>query len=98
MTAQEHAEIQVQLDRHKRGIREIAHDISNPLGVLQMASYYLQHGKPDREKQLHYFAVIASTVEKVEAGLNKLRALSDNPMMEIRPDAPPANPTKRPEK
>jgi nitrogen-specific signal transduction histidine kinase len=98
MTAQEEADIRIQLDRLKSGIREIAHDISNPLGVLRMASYYLQHGKPDMEKQLHYYGVITSTVEKVEDGLNRLRALSDNPLMEIRPGVLPPKPKKRPEK
>ena len=98
MTAKEQADLHVQLDRLKTGIREIAHDISNPLGVLRMAAYYLQHGAPDKEKQMHYYGVITSTVERVEAGLNKLRALSDNPMMDIRGDAPPVAPKKRSEK
>lgn len=98
MTAQEEADIRIQLDRLRSGIRDIAHDISNPLGVLRMASYYLQHGKPDMEKQLHYYGVIASTVEKVEAGLNRLRALSDNPLMDIRADAPPPQSKEQPEK
>jgi nitrogen-specific signal transduction histidine kinase len=97
MTAQEEADIRIQLDRLRSGIREIAHDISNPLGVLRMASYYLQHGKPDGEKQLHYYGVITSTVEKVEAGLNRLRALSENPLMDVRADAPPPKPKKRPD-
>jgi nitrogen-specific signal transduction histidine kinase len=98
MTAEEQAALQVQFDRLRTGIREIAHDISNPLGVLRMAAYYLQHGKPDLEKQIHYFGVISTTVERVEAGLNKLRALSDNPMLEIRGDAPAATPKKRTDK
>jgi nitrogen-specific signal transduction histidine kinase len=98
MTAKEQADPQVQLDKLKIGIREIAHDISNPLGVLRMAAYYLQHGEPEKEKQIHYYGVISNTVEKVEAGLNKLRALGENPMMDIRADAPPVAPKKRPEK
>jgi len=94
MTAQEGQESEVQLQRLKTGIREIAHDISNPLGVLRMAAYFLQHGKPEQDKQEHYFEVIAQTVDRVEAGLNRLRALGENPMMELRGDPPPEEPTR----
>jgi nitrogen-specific signal transduction histidine kinase len=61
----------------KLGIREVAHDISNPLGVLRMAAYYLQHGKPDKAKQEHYLGVITETVEKIEKSLQKLRSMTD---------------------
>ena len=59
----------------KSGIREIAHEISTPLGVLRMAVYYLQRGKVDKEKQERYYEIIAEAVGRVEAGLTKLRAL-----------------------
>lgn len=78
MTVQDPQDSGAQLLQLKRGIREIAHDISNPLGVLRMAAYYLQHGNPDKDKQDHYCTVIAETVERVEAGLNKLRSLSEH--------------------
>lgn len=61
----------------KVGIREVAHDISNPLGVLRMAAYYLQNGKPDKAKQDHYLGVITETVEKIEKSLQKLRSMTD---------------------
>jgi nitrogen-specific signal transduction histidine kinase len=77
MAAHEQKDPDAQLVQLKRGIREITHDISNPLGVLRMAAYYLQHGNPDKEKQSHYYSVIAETVERVEASLNKLRSLTE---------------------
>jgi nitrogen-specific signal transduction histidine kinase len=87
MTPEEENELQETLKLLRRGIREIAHDISNPLGVLRMAAYYLQNGKPEKEKQEHYYNVITQTVDKVEAGLNKLRELSENPKLDVRGNA-----------
>ncbi|HUI63529.1 MAG TPA: hypothetical protein VL126_01715 [Bacteroidota bacterium] len=89
MTSREEEDLRLQLQHLRSAIREIAHDVSNPLGVMRMAVYYLQNGRPDREKQEHYFAVIGETVEKVAEGLAKLRALSD---------APPSDPTSTPGK
>jgi nitrogen-specific signal transduction histidine kinase len=76
---------QVQLDALRTGMRKIAHDISTPLGVLRMVAYYLQTNQTDQEKREHYFKVISQNVDKVEAGLDRLRALTDSP-----PFAPPA--------
>jgi nitrogen-specific signal transduction histidine kinase len=78
MTVHDPQDAGAQLLQLKQGIREIAHDISNPLGVLRMAAYYLQHGNPDKDKQDHYYTVIAETVERVEAGLTRLRSLSEH--------------------
>jgi nitrogen-specific signal transduction histidine kinase len=69
--------LRAQVVNLKSGIREIAHEISNPLGVLRMAAYYLQRGSADKEKREHYYAIIAESVGKVETSLNKLRALYD---------------------
>jgi len=79
MTSRQEEDPLLQLQRLQSAIREIAHDMSNPLGVMRMAVYYLQNGKPEKEKQEHYFAVIGETVEKVAEGLAKLRALSEAP-------------------
>lgn len=89
MAVQDQKDSDAQLQQLKLGIREVAHDISNPLGVLRMAAYYLQHGNPDKAKQDHYFTVIAETVERVEAGLNKLRSLSERPGAGAKTPAPP---------
>jgi nitrogen-specific signal transduction histidine kinase len=77
MAVQDQQDTGAQLLHLRRGIREVAHDISNPLGVLRMAAYYLQHGNPDKDKQDHYCTVIAETVERVEAELNRLRSLGE---------------------
>ena len=98
MTPQEEEEIRAQLQHLKGGIREIAHDISNPLGVLRMAAYYLQHGTPDKEKQEHYYTVIGQTVEKVEGILNKLRALSEPPKAPVHTSPPPDPSHKEPQR
>ena len=83
MTAQE-IELQRQLQSLKASIRTIVHDVSNPLGVLRMTAYYLQHGAPDKDKVDHYLTMIGETVEKIASGLIILRDLSDE-----SPAAPP---------
>ena len=77
MAGHDQQDADAQLVQLKQGIREITHDISNPLGVLRMAAYYLQHGNPDKDRQDHYYSVIAETVERVEVSLNKLRSLTE---------------------
>jgi nitrogen-specific signal transduction histidine kinase len=69
---------QPEIERFRAGIREIAHDISNPLGVLRMAAYYLQTAQPDNEKREQYYKIISETVGRVEDGLRKLRALAES--------------------
>ena len=64
------------IDAMRYNIREIAHDISSPLGVLRMAVYYLQTADPDREKQHQYYRLMNETMDKVEESLKRLRTLS----------------------
>ncbi len=84
MTSQE-LELQRQLQSLKASIRTIVHDVSNPLGVLRMTAYYLQHGDPDKEKVDHYLTMIGDTVEKIASGLIVLRDLSDESPGGARP-------------
>jgi nitrogen-specific signal transduction histidine kinase len=86
-------ELQERLNAVKAAIREIAHDISGPLGVLRMAAYFLQTAKPDEEKREHYYKLIVDTVEKVEGGLKRLRALNDDPSLALKPSDPQENQT-----
>jgi nitrogen-specific signal transduction histidine kinase len=79
MPAPSAEETRTQVDTMKAGIREIAHDLSTPLGVLRMATYYLQVAQPDGEKRDHYFKLIAETIDKVESDLKRLRALCEGP-------------------
>jgi nitrogen-specific signal transduction histidine kinase len=78
MSQDQTAEPAAEVDRLRSGIREIAHDISNPLGVLRMAAYYLQTAHPDNEKREQYYKIIGDTVGRVEDGLRKLRALAES--------------------
>jgi nitrogen-specific signal transduction histidine kinase len=78
MSQDQTAEPSAEIDRLRSGIREIAHDISNPLGVLRMAAYYLQTAHPDNEKREQYYKIIGDTVGRVEEGLRKLRALAES--------------------
>jgi nitrogen-specific signal transduction histidine kinase len=79
---QEHGE---ELQSLKLAIRRVIHDVSSPLGVLRMATYYLQNGAPDAEKQAEYLKVIAGNLEKVEAAFTTLREMCIDP-----PVDPPA--------
>lgn len=59
------------------GIRQISHDLSNPLGVLRMAVYFLQSTKADGEKREQYLTMMNETIDRVEQQLNRLRALTE---------------------
>jgi len=85
-----------QVENLQSGIREITHDISNPLGVIRMAAYYLQVGKMDDEKRTHYFSVIGQTIDKVELQLRRLRELGQNPSIELKPLPPPEKASENP--
>ncbi len=86
------SELQQELESLRTGVRKVAHDISTPLGVLRMVAYYLQSVKPDAEKRDHYFQVITQNVAKVEAGLERLRAITEHGSQEQKHDPPPQAP------
>ncbi len=88
MPSEDSDEIQHQLEALRTGVRQIAHDISTPLGVLRMVTYYLQSAQPDAEKRDHYMQVINQNVAKVEANLDRLRALTDQSSENPGPDGP----------
>jgi nitrogen-specific signal transduction histidine kinase len=70
-------ELRREIDRIQSGIREVAHDISSPLGVLRMAVFYLQSSGIDESKRTEYYQLMNDTIEKVEACLRRLRGLTD---------------------
>jgi nitrogen-specific signal transduction histidine kinase len=72
-------EIEAYILELKSGIREIAHEINNPLGVLRMATYLMETTNPDEQKRKHYVALMNTSIDKIETGLKRLRALRDNP-------------------
>jgi signal transduction histidine kinase len=82
-----------ELHNLKLAIRRVIHDISSPLGVLRMATYYLQNGAPDSEKQAEYLKVISGNLEKVEAAFTTLREMCIEPPVD--PPAGEENETHR---
>ena len=70
-------ELRSEVERIQAGIRDIAHDISSPLGVLRMAVFYLQSSGLDETKRSEYYQLMNDTIEKVEACLKRLRGLTD---------------------
>ena len=76
------------LENLKDGIREISHEISNPLGIIRMAVYFLQTTNPTSEKRDHYFKVIDDGLERIEQNLQQLKVLRENPSIKIT--KPPA--------
>jgi nitrogen-specific signal transduction histidine kinase len=81
-------DIQTQLTNLKQGIREIAHEINNPLGVLRMAAYLMDTTNPDEAKRKHYVSLINQSVDRIESGLKRLRALRENPSSGTLPPGP----------
>jgi nitrogen-specific signal transduction histidine kinase len=79
MKTEEPEDPDARIEALNQGIREIAHDLSNPLGVLRMAVYYLETGEPDEEKRMHYYKMMGQTLDKIETGLHRLRALAVPP-------------------
>jgi nitrogen-specific signal transduction histidine kinase len=80
MASQEETEeLTAQLDNIKNGIRELTHEINNPLGVIRMGAYFLEVTNPDPEKKAHYLKIINDSLDKIEDCLKKLRALRENP-------------------
>ncbi|MBI5473453.1 MAG: hypothetical protein HY961_14005 [Ignavibacteriae bacterium] len=71
------SELQEQISKLKIGIREIAHEINNPLGVLRMAAYLMDTSNPDEAKRKHYLNLINTSIDRIESGLKKLRALRE---------------------
>lgn len=59
------------------GIRQIAHDLSNPLGILRMAVYFLQSTKAEGEKREQYLTMMNETIDRVEQQLKRLRDLTE---------------------
>jgi nitrogen-specific signal transduction histidine kinase len=79
MKTEEPEDPQAHIEALNKSIREIAHDLSNPLGILRMAVYYLETGEPDEEKRAHYYKMMGQTLDKIETGLRRLRALAVPP-------------------
>jgi len=80
--SQDPTEHQLYIQNLRTSLRELAHEINNPLGVLRMTAYFLESGNPPAEKRQHYIKVMNESLDKIEASLHRLRTMLD--------DAPPA--------
>ena len=56
-----------------REIGAIMHDIANPLGVVRMATYYLQTATPDEAKRNYYYRLITQSLDRIDDHLKRLR-------------------------
>jgi nitrogen-specific signal transduction histidine kinase len=64
------------LEDMRKEIRRICHDVSNPLGILRMAVYFLQSSKKDPEKRAEYYVMMNESLDKLEGHLKRLRSLA----------------------
>jgi nitrogen-specific signal transduction histidine kinase len=92
MESEDTGESRAQVENLRSGIREVAHEINNPLGVVRMAAYFLESTNPDEEKTAHYFKVINDSLDKIEASLRRLRLLRENPSTSIESISQEGNP------
>ena len=58
-------------------IRQIAHDMSSPLGILRMALYFLQSTNPDAGKRDEYYDTFGQSIDRIEKDIHRLRACAE---------------------
>ena len=76
------------LEEIRNGIREVAHEINNPLGIIRMAIYFLQTTNPTGEKRDHYFKIIDEGMGRIEQSIERLKMLREDPSKKTQ-DNPP---------
>lgn len=84
-------DLQTQVNNLKAGIREVAHEINNPLGVMRMALFMIQSNKDDKAKQQYYLELLNVSLERIEDGLKRLRALREDPSVALNDTTPPTS-------
>ena len=72
----DHAGPAPDLDAAKKEIRKIAHDISNPVGILRMAVYYLETAKPEEDKARQYYQMMNQNIDRIEGLIRRLREIA----------------------
>jgi signal transduction histidine kinase len=63
-------------DARRKDIRQICHDLSNPLGILRMAIYFLQNSSADAEKRTQYYAMMNESLDKIDQHMKRLRDMA----------------------
>ena len=64
-----------ELEAVRADLREIAHEINNPLGVLRMTAYFLERGDVTPEKLSEYAELINQSLDRIEHGMKRLNDL-----------------------
>ena len=77
MSSTSSPDITQQIEAIRLGIRTITHELSSPLGVLRMTAHYLRTQSVSPEKRDHYLQLLNDTVDRLEDGLHRMRALAD---------------------
>ncbi len=72
-------------DEMQLKLRKIAHDMSNPVGILRMAVYYLETAKPDQEKTVQYYTMMNQNIDKIETLIRQLRIIAGSPSVQGPP-------------
>jgi signal transduction histidine kinase len=63
-------------DDLQHDIRQICHDLSNPLGILRMAVFFLQTARGSDEKRAEYYAMMNASLDKIDTHLKRLRDIA----------------------
>jgi nitrogen-specific signal transduction histidine kinase len=64
-----------ELETIRASLREIAHEINNPLGVLRMTAYFLDRGDVPSAKLVEYAGLINQSLDRIENGMKRLNDL-----------------------
>jgi nitrogen-specific signal transduction histidine kinase len=80
------------IDSLRLGIRKITHELSSPLGVLRMTAHYLRTQEMSQDKRQHYLKVLNESVDRLEDGLHRMRALADPDYRPQTQSVPPNDP------
>jgi len=86
--SQQSSDFVEQLENLRTGIRDVAHEINNPLGIIRMAIYFLQTTNPEGEKREHYFRIIEEGLQRIEHNLHFLKMLREDPSARVHEPPP----------
>ena len=65
------------IEETRKSLRKITHDLSNPLGIVRMAVYFMQTVKPDEEKRNEYLATVNEAIDRLDDHVKSLRDLAE---------------------
>ena len=65
------------LEEVHHSIRRVAHDMSNPLGILRMTVYFLRSTKPDQAKLEEYVDGMDKSIDRLDEHIRLLHAVTE---------------------